>query len=200
MSKVHVVNGSTNSLLTKNDLQSCPCDRPVKLGTNLTRTEILKLKNAGFQLPQKELITPTCFFNTSTPPQPTQTLILLPSSHSLWDGLPPHHQQNNYRWWHIRELWTGLSSKTPWFHAPDLVAWSCCSPNLHLHNQFTNSQWALVNPKPPPLSIVVQMEAYGSHILDWLHLAIGTKHPILQPYECQTHKYFIQSLKEHKYL
>ena len=41
---------------------------PVKIGTNLTRPEIVKLKNAGFQLPQKERITPTRLFNTSAPP------------------------------------------------------------------------------------------------------------------------------------
>ena len=41
---------------------------PVKLGTNLTRPEILKLENVGFQLPQKERITPTRLFNTSAPP------------------------------------------------------------------------------------------------------------------------------------
>ena len=41
---------------------------PVKLGTNLTRPEILKLENAGFQLPQKERITPTRLLNTSAPP------------------------------------------------------------------------------------------------------------------------------------
>ena len=41
---------------------------PVKIGTNLTRSEIVKLENAGFQLPQKERITPTRLFNTSAPP------------------------------------------------------------------------------------------------------------------------------------
>ena len=40
----------------------------VKIGTNLTRPEILKLKNAGFQLPRKESITPTRLFNTSAFP------------------------------------------------------------------------------------------------------------------------------------
>jgi hypothetical protein len=37
---------------------------PVKLGTNLTRPEIRKLENVGFQLPQKTRITPTRLFNT----------------------------------------------------------------------------------------------------------------------------------------
>lgn len=41
---------------------------PVKIGTNLTRPEILKLENAGFQLPQKERIAPTRLFNSSAPP------------------------------------------------------------------------------------------------------------------------------------
>jgi hypothetical protein len=41
---------------------------PVKIGTNLMRPEIVKLKNAGFQPPQKERITPTRLFNTSAPP------------------------------------------------------------------------------------------------------------------------------------
>ena len=73
--------------------------------------------------------------------QPTQTLILLPGNRRLRDGLPPHHQQNKCRWSHLHELWTGPYWRSPWFHALDLVAWSCCSPNLHLHNLFTNSQW-----------------------------------------------------------
>jgi hypothetical protein len=41
---------------------------PVKLGTNLTNPEILKLENVGFQLLKKERITPTRLFNTSAPP------------------------------------------------------------------------------------------------------------------------------------
>jgi hypothetical protein len=41
---------------------------PVKIGTNLTHLEIFALKNAGFQLPPKELITPTQIFINSAPP------------------------------------------------------------------------------------------------------------------------------------
>ena len=48
------------------------------------------------------------FTTLSTSPewtfQPTETLILLPGSPSLRDGLPPHHQQNKCRWWHLHEL------------------------------------------------------------------------------------------------
>jgi hypothetical protein len=40
----------------------------VKIGTNLTRSEIVKLENVGFQLPQKERIAPTRIFNTAAPP------------------------------------------------------------------------------------------------------------------------------------
>ena len=47
---------------------------PVKLGTNLTCLEIFKLVNVGFQLPQKERITPTRFSNTFS----------LPSTSSEW--------------------------------------------------------------------------------------------------------------------
>jgi hypothetical protein len=43
----------------------------VKIGTNLTRSEIVKLENVGFQLPQKERITPTRLFNTAAPPPRT---------------------------------------------------------------------------------------------------------------------------------
>ena len=75
--------------------------------------------------------------------QPTQTLILLLGSPRLRDGLPPHHQQKKCRWWHLHELWMGPYWRSPWFHVLDLVASSCCSPNLHLHNQFTNLQWFL---------------------------------------------------------
>jgi hypothetical protein len=45
-----------------------PAVWPVKLGTNLTRLEIINLENAGFQLPEKERITPTRLFNNSAPP------------------------------------------------------------------------------------------------------------------------------------
>jgi hypothetical protein len=41
---------------------------PVKIGTNLTRSEIFALENAGFQLPPKEHITPTRLFTNSAPP------------------------------------------------------------------------------------------------------------------------------------
>ena len=41
---------------------------PVKIGTNLTRSEIFALENAGFQLPPKERITPTRLFTNSAPP------------------------------------------------------------------------------------------------------------------------------------
>ena len=37
---------------------------PIKLGTNLTRLEILKLENASYRLPPKKYITPTRLFNT----------------------------------------------------------------------------------------------------------------------------------------
>jgi MFS superfamily sulfate permease-like transporter len=40
---------------------------PVKIGTNLTHPEIVKLENAGFLLPQKERITSTRLFNISAP-------------------------------------------------------------------------------------------------------------------------------------
>ena len=41
---------------------------PVKIGTNLTRSEIFALDNASFQLPPKERITPTRLFTNSVPP------------------------------------------------------------------------------------------------------------------------------------
>ena len=99
----------------------------------------------------EELLCPWTFASSTLPllpctsPEwtflPTHTLILLPDNPSLWDGLLPHHQQNKCRWSHLHELWTGPSWRSPWFHALDLVAWSCCSLNMHLHNLFTNSQW-----------------------------------------------------------
>ena len=50
------------------DRPPIPLTWPVKVGTKLTRQEIDMLENAGFQLPQKERITPTHLFNTSAPP------------------------------------------------------------------------------------------------------------------------------------
>ena len=41
---------------------------PVKIGTNLTRSKIFALENAGFQLPPKERITPTRLFTNSALP------------------------------------------------------------------------------------------------------------------------------------
>jgi hypothetical protein len=41
---------------------------PVKIGTNLTRSEIFALDNAGFQLPPKERITPPRLFTNSATP------------------------------------------------------------------------------------------------------------------------------------
>jgi hypothetical protein len=41
---------------------------PMKIGTNLTRSEIFALENAGFQLPPKERITPTRLFTNSATP------------------------------------------------------------------------------------------------------------------------------------
>lgn len=41
---------------------------PVKLGTKLNDNEIMKLEDAGFQLPQKERLTPTRLFNNAAPP------------------------------------------------------------------------------------------------------------------------------------
>jgi hypothetical protein len=68
-------------------------------------------------------------------------LIIFPSSPRLRNGLPPLHQQNKCRWWHYHELWMRPYWRSPWFHILDSVALSCCSPNLHLLNQFTNSEW-----------------------------------------------------------
>jgi hypothetical protein len=41
---------------------------PVMVGTKLTRSEIMALENAGFQLPPKERVTPTRLFNNSAHP------------------------------------------------------------------------------------------------------------------------------------
>ena len=41
---------------------------PVNIGTNLTRSEIFALENAGFQLPPKERITPSRLFTNSATP------------------------------------------------------------------------------------------------------------------------------------
>ena len=46
----------------------------VKIGTNLTHSEIVALKNAGFQLPQKERIIPNRLFTNSTSPLDLSTL------------------------------------------------------------------------------------------------------------------------------
>jgi hypothetical protein len=50
------------------DRPSIPKIWPVKIGTNLKRTEIDALQVAGFQLPQKEQISPRRLFSTSTAP------------------------------------------------------------------------------------------------------------------------------------
>ena len=49
------------------DRPPIPFTWPVKVGTKFTRQKIEMLENAGFQLPQKERITPTRLFNTSNP-------------------------------------------------------------------------------------------------------------------------------------
>ena len=41
---------------------------PVMVGTRLTRSEIMALENAGFQLPSKERVTLTRLFNNSAHP------------------------------------------------------------------------------------------------------------------------------------
>jgi hypothetical protein len=68
----HCVKGSrrkwVDKFSTDQERPPIPPVWPIKIGTNLTRLEILKLKNVGFQLPQKERIMPTCLFNTSAPP------------------------------------------------------------------------------------------------------------------------------------
>ena len=46
----------------------------VKIGTNLTHTEIVALENAGFQLPQRERITPNRLFTNSASPLDLSTL------------------------------------------------------------------------------------------------------------------------------
>ena len=50
------------------DRPPIPLTWPVKVGTKLSHQEIDMLKNADFQLPQKEHITPTRLFNISAPP------------------------------------------------------------------------------------------------------------------------------------
>ena len=47
---------------------------PVKIGTNLSDTEIVALENAGFQLPQREHITPNWLFSNSASPLDLSTL------------------------------------------------------------------------------------------------------------------------------
>jgi hypothetical protein len=53
---------------TDDQKSSIPPIWPVKIGTNLTRSEIFALENAGFQLPPKECITLTRLFTNSAPP------------------------------------------------------------------------------------------------------------------------------------
>ena len=50
---------------------------PVKIGTNLTGSEIKALENAGFQLLKRERITPSQFFGNSTLPVDFSTLQVL---------------------------------------------------------------------------------------------------------------------------
>ena len=61
-------------------------------------------------------------------------------------------------------------------------------PKSFDHNTFDQ---VLVNPKPPPLSIVVRVEAYSSHLLTPLHLALGIWHPMLHDRDMK-HTIFIQ--------
>ena len=67
----HCVKGSrrkwVNKFFVDQERPPIPPMWPVKLCTNRTRPEILKLENADFKLPQKECITPNHLFNTSTP-------------------------------------------------------------------------------------------------------------------------------------
>ena len=50
---------------------------PVKIETNLTRSKIEALENARFQLPQRELVTPSQLFGNSTLPMDFSTLQVL---------------------------------------------------------------------------------------------------------------------------
>ena len=58
---------------------------PVKIGTNLTRSEIFAFENASFQLPPKKRITPTRLFTNSAPPL-VMSGIHIPE---LTDFIPP---------------------------------------------------------------------------------------------------------------
>ena len=58
---------------------------PVKIGTNLTRSEIFAFENAGFQLPPKERITPTRLFTNSAPPLDMSQIRV----HGNHDLIPP---------------------------------------------------------------------------------------------------------------
>ena len=114
VSKDPVASGSTNSLPTRNVLQSRPCGLSKLVPTSLVRRS-LSLRTPAFSSLKKNASRPLA---SSTHPLlhstflewtflPTQTRILLPGSPRLQDGLPPHHQQNKCRWSHLHELWTG---------------------------------------------------------------------------------------------
>ena len=50
---------------------------PVKIGANLTHSEIVALENTGFQLPERERITPNRLFTNSASPLDLSTLQVL---------------------------------------------------------------------------------------------------------------------------
>ena len=104
VSKDPVASGSTNSLQTKNDLQSRPCGLSKLVPTSLVQRSV-SLRTPAFSSLKKSALRPLA---SSTHPLlhstflewtflPTQTRILLPGSPRLQDGLPPHHQQNKCR-------------------------------------------------------------------------------------------------------
>ena len=95
-----------DKISTDQEQPPIPLVWPVKIGTNLTRPEIPKFDNVGFQLSKKQRISPTASSTYRLLPLTslewtflqTQTYIFLPSSQRLQDGLPPHQQQSKCRW------------------------------------------------------------------------------------------------------
>jgi hypothetical protein len=66
---------------------------PVKIGTNLTRSEIEALENAGFQLPQKQSVPVSRTFNSSAPP-PDLSQVPMPDNADVY---PKTQKSKNMR-------------------------------------------------------------------------------------------------------
>ena len=114
VSRVCITNGSTCSLPTKNNLQSCLCGLSSLALTSIVEKS-LSLKMYAFNYHKNSASLQLTFSTplllpldlSSVDVQPTQNLTMLLGSPKIRDGSEPHNQQNICKWLSLHELWTG---------------------------------------------------------------------------------------------